>query len=359
MRRRLRFILTLLAAAFCCAVAARAQTPPNGTVIPTVCVTPNNRSGTTTLSTNAAAGDGTINLDTQGGTLPLNIRVVINPGGANEESFVWAFKSPAYVLRTATGGFAPLANAHNAGETVQWFTDSTVVWGYNNTGSSTVTIPKSTQSPNYFLPGPLSYAGQPNMFLPGIHTAFSLDLPTRDGLAINWFLNGGQATASKNAPACAQITYQGRLTTGGAQASGGYDMQFTVYDALAGGTAQSEMLTVANVQVTNGVFTVPLNFGSSFYNNGSARYLEIGVRQAGATSAFTILAPRQPITDAPFAVNAQTAQKAFDVQMILTTGAPSSTDCSAATQYGQTRVDATNNKLYICTSTGWKSTTLQ
>jgi hypothetical protein len=46
------------------------------------------------------------------------------------------------------------------------------------------------------------------------------------------------------------------------------------------------------------------------------------------------------------------------VQLALTTGAPPAADCDAASEYGRMKVDATGNKLYICTSTGWKSTAL-
>jgi hypothetical protein len=46
------------------------------------------------------------------------------------------------------------------------------------------------------------------------------------------------------------------------------------------------------------------------------------------------------------------------VQLALTTGAPPSADCDEAPEQGRMKVDATGNKLYICTSTGWKSATL-
>jgi len=46
------------------------------------------------------------------------------------------------------------------------------------------------------------------------------------------------------------------------------------------------------------------------------------------------------------------------LQLALTSGAPPAVDCDNATEYGRMKVDATGNKLYVCTSTGWKSTTL-
>jgi hypothetical protein len=97
------------------------------------------------------------------------------------------------------------------------------------------------------------------------------------------------------------------LTQSGATANGNFDLQFTLYDAQTGGTPRSDVVTVNNVTVANGIFTVPLNFYTSLYNNYNARFLEISVRPAGSSVAFTVLTPRQPITDVPFAVNALNA----------------------------------------------------
>jgi hypothetical protein len=60
-------------------------------------------------------------------------------------------------------------------------------------------------------------------------------------------------------------------------------------------------LTNDAVPVTNGLFTVLLDFGNVF--DGSPRFLDIGVR-TNAGSAFTPLSPRQPITPAPYAITA-------------------------------------------------------
>ena len=70
------------------------------------------------------------------------------------------------------------------------------------------------------------------------------------------------------------FTYQGSLTIGGTLANGGYDLQFKLYDQLTAGALQGSpnTVTVSNVTVTNGVFTVELNFGASGFS-GAARYL--------------------------------------------------------------------------------------
>lgn len=66
----------------------------------------------------------------------------------------------------------------------------------------------------------------------------------------------------------------------GAAANGGYDFEFRLYDAGAGG-ALLGTVTVEDAVVEDGAFTVRLDFGNAF--DGGARFLEISVRP-GATS---------------------------------------------------------------------------
>src|SRR5262245_15023377 len=106
------------------------------------------------------------------------------------------------------------------------------------------------------------------------------------------------------------FTYQGKLTDGGNLANGSYDLQFKLFDALAAGTQLGTTQTVSTVTVSNGIFTVTLDFGvcaSCF--NGAARFLEIAVRPTGGGS-FTTLSPRQPITSTPYAIKSQNATTA-------------------------------------------------
>ena len=119
------------------------------------------------------------------------------------------------------------------------------------------------------------------------------------------------------------FTYQGRLTDNNLPANANYDFEFKLFDALTGGTQQGVTLQRFNTPVTNGIFTVLLDFGASVFP-GANRYLEIAVRLAG-TPGITILAPRQPVTSTPYtirsasaatadnATNAQTAQNALQL----------------------------------------------
>ncbi|MCW5555873.1 MAG: tail fiber domain-containing protein [Verrucomicrobiae bacterium] len=100
------------------------------------------------------------------------------------------------------------------------------------------------------------------------------------------------------------LTYQGRLDDGGAPAKGIYDLRFTIYDAASGGAAQGVTLTNSPVAVSNGLFTVTLDFGDGVFDGGG-RWLEIGVRTNGGGS-FQPLSPRQRFTSTPYALRALT-----------------------------------------------------
>jgi hypothetical protein len=95
------------------------------------------------------------------------------------------------------------------------------------------------------------------------------------------------------------FTYQGRLNHGVNPANGTYDLRFIIYDLAGGGAAQAGPLTNSATGVSNGLFTVTLNFGAGVFN-GPNRWIEIGVRTNGG-GAFTTLTPRQAITATPYA----------------------------------------------------------
>jgi hypothetical protein len=104
-------------------------------------------------------------------------------------------------------------------------------------------------------------------------------------------------------PVGTAFTYQGRLTDGGSPANGAYDFEFELYDAASGGTTLGT-LTVGNSPVTDGLFTVQLDFGAAVFT-GDARWLQIGVRPGDSSGAYTALSPRQALTAAPYALYAQ------------------------------------------------------
>ncbi|HVM47813.1 MAG TPA: tail fiber domain-containing protein [Candidatus Acidoferrum sp.] len=122
-------------------------------------------------------------------------------------------------------------------------------------------------------------------------------------LAVGFALQAPTSTLHAQGTA---FTYQGRLATGGSPATGLYDLQFAVYDSTnSPGTLIAGPLTVPGTGVTNGLFAVTLDFGAGVFN-GSARWLQIGVRTNGGGS-FVTLTPRQALTPAPYAIFAGSA----------------------------------------------------
>ncbi len=112
------------------------------------------------------------------------------------------------------------------------------------------------------------------------------------------------------------FNYQGSLNTGGTPASGGFDFEFVMYDALNGGNQIGPVLSRNSVAVTNGVFAVQLDFGTVF--SGANRFMEIRVRPAGQPG-ITILAPRQPVDSTPYAIrslNSDVATTASNAQSL-------------------------------------------
>jgi hypothetical protein len=100
------------------------------------------------------------------------------------------------------------------------------------------------------------------------------------------------------------FTYQGRLNDHGTPATGTYDLQFEIYDAVSGGNQVGGSITLSSLGITNGLFTVSLDFGAGVFN-GANRWLEIGARSHGAGS-FEVLSSRQAISSSPYAIAAST-----------------------------------------------------
>ena len=107
----------------------------------------------------------------------------------------------------------------------------------------------------------------------------------------------GLATAQ---PVGTAFTYQGRLTDSGSPANGAYDLQLALFDAASGGAQVGSTVTRDDVVVTDGLFTVALDFGAVF--GGNKRWLELAVRPGASTGSYTALGGRQELTASPNAV---------------------------------------------------------
>ena len=104
------------------------------------------------------------------------------------------------------------------------------------------------------------------------------------------------------------FTYQGKLNQNGVPFAGLAEIAPTLWDAASGGTlvAQNNPVTVL-VDVSNGLFTASLDFGSAPFISGAGRWLQLGVRTS--FGPYTILSPLQPLTATPYAITAAYAVK--------------------------------------------------
>jgi hypothetical protein len=114
------------------------------------------------------------------------------------------------------------------------------------------------------------------------------------------------------------FTYQGRLTDSGTAANGTYDMQFKLFDNANNQIGST--ITNTTVSVSNGVFAVQLDYGSSAFP-GADRFLEIGVRPSGSSDPYVILSPRQQLTSTPYAIRSATADTATNATQLNGTAA--------------------------------------
>ncbi|MBL0869225.1 MAG: tail fiber domain-containing protein [Phycisphaerales bacterium] len=96
------------------------------------------------------------------------------------------------------------------------------------------------------------------------------------------------------------FTYQGSLSSSSAPITGVIDLRAELFSTLTGGSPIAPAVNLTNVTVTNGLFTVPLDFGAAF-DDGQPRWVEISVRTPAGAGSFTTLSPRQALTPAPLA----------------------------------------------------------
>jgi Chaperone of endosialidase len=96
------------------------------------------------------------------------------------------------------------------------------------------------------------------------------------------------------------FTYQGRLNDTGNPANGNYDLTFTLFGVSSGGSVIVGPVTNSATPVSNGLFTVTLDFGAGVFT-GPARFLEIGARTNGG-GGFATISPRQDLTPSPYAI---------------------------------------------------------
>jgi len=97
---------------------------------------------------------------------------------------------------------------------------------------------------------------------------------------------------ARAAPLGTAFTYQGELTQSGGPANGSFGMRFLLYDSPGGSNTLGGL--ILPVAVTNGLFTVELDFGVNVFT-GEDRWLEVIVE--GVT-----LSPRHRLSPTPYSL---------------------------------------------------------
>jgi hypothetical protein len=135
-------------------------------------------------------------------------------------------------------------------------------------------------------------------------------MKTNHLLSICALLIGWGTHLNLAAPLGSAFTYQGQLQQAGSPAQGTFDLKFTLFDSLDGGTAIGGTVTTNGLAVSDGLFVVTLDFGGNAFT-GEARWLEISVKTNGAVD-YVSLVPRQPLSPSPYALHAQMASSVPD-----------------------------------------------
>jgi hypothetical protein len=120
------------------------------------------------------------------------------------------------------------------------------------------------------------------------------------------------ATARAASPVGTEFTYQGRLARNGTPVTGACSFTFRLFDAASGGLQVGSTLThdgqagnPPQVTVTDGLFTVALDFGAGVFTS-DARWLEVEAKCA-ADPTYTSVG-RQKLTPAPYSLSAPALQ---------------------------------------------------
>jgi hypothetical protein len=108
---------------------------------------------------------------------------------------------------------------------------------------------------------------------------------------------------SRGQPMDSAFTFQGELRSGSQPSQGRHDFQVLLYAQAVGGHA-IDGLKFFDVEVSDGLFSLPLDFTGAPFEAGLRYWIEISVRESGDPGAHTLLMPRQRLTATPYALNA-------------------------------------------------------
>lgn len=111
------------------------------------------------------------------------------------------------------------------------------------------------------------------------------------------------------------FVYQGRLADRGRSVNGTFDVAFSLFPTTTGGTRIGPILSFPATSITNGLFTLSIDFGQGAFN-GQDRWIELSARTNGASS-YSVISPRRKVPTSP---SAQFAAQAGSVQSVPAAG---------------------------------------
>jgi hypothetical protein len=125
-------------------------------------------------------------------------------------------------------------------------------------------------------------------------------------------LASGLANAAP-VPIDGTFTYQAQIKQNGSPANGTFDFQFRLFDdgVVGQGASVGATLTLNDVALVNGQLSTTLKFGNSDLIGANQLFLEIGIRDGASNQPYTLLNPRQRLTEVPFASYADHADFAI------------------------------------------------
>ncbi len=115
-------------------------------------------------------------------------------------------------------------------------------------------------------------------------------------------LNSQLSTAQAQGTA---FTYEGHLQNNGSPVNGTYDLAFSLFATAQGGTACAGPVIHSGTELSNGLFSVTLNFGAGVFT-GPNDWLDFSVSPSGSNT-FAGWSPRQPLLATPYAMMANSA----------------------------------------------------
>ncbi|MFM9958867.1 MAG: proprotein convertase P-domain-containing protein [Phycisphaerales bacterium] len=298
MNTKLTTIALSLAALF--AVAGPAHAAPGGVNSTPITINDN---------ANASLYPSTIDVTTSAPITSVSVRL-INMQHTRLQDLTVLLVSPtgkAVQLMANVDGAVPSPASFFFAEPGEWM-NGQVVLSSRVFRPTVVGQPVALPAPAPPLPYATNYAS-----LIGDNMLGEWSLYVRDNVAgVSGSIAGGWAigiNGSSSTPFLPEFTYQGFVTEGGTPVTGVRDirLQFwsSPYSTLGGDSRGT--FTAANVQVTNGRFTILIPREGNLLSDDRQLFVETAVKEVGG-STFTVLAPRQQMTATPFAIFAQNAR---------------------------------------------------